>query len=369
MERSELPIPRTIFFFITFAAVGIGVWFLHSYASLFNSFFLAIMIVMTASPMGFWLRNHGAPDWLALLLSVLVALAATVFIALVIAIASLRVLQMVPAVVADLSDAEQQAAPFLGRFGITLGDLQTLVPPAAVGRVAAHVIQLTLSSVSMFGLVILIVVFMVIEAFLVPLKLSNSPRLASVSPDIAIHFTLNIRQYVGITSLLGLIGGIVLGIVLMLLHIPFAFLWGVLYLVLNFVPMVGFWFAVIPPMLLAAQTGGAGDAVIVLGAYMIVSTIINQAVKPAVMRGGLDLSPFWSIMSLIVWSTILGPVGLIIGVPLTIALKELVFSTDKQAYWVADLLGAGLPQPQAAPYEIPQALDDEEASRADTDTQ
>lgn len=136
----------------------------------------------------------------------------------------------------------------------------------------------------------------------------------------------------------------------MLLNIPFPALWGVLYLILNFVPMIGFWIAVIPPMLLAWQSGGATAALIVLGSYMIVSTIINQGVKPAVMRGGLDLSPFWSIMSLIIWSTILGPAGFIVGVPLTIALKELVFATDRQTRWVADLLGAGLPtSPVPAP--------------------
>ena len=337
-------------FFITFAAVGVGVWFLHSYAYLFNSFFLAAMIVMSASPIGFWLAKHGAPRWLALLLSVLAALSATFLIAGVLALASVRMLQTIPVLVESFAAAEDGMLPILGRFGITAQDLDALISPVAVGRVATDVIRMTIESISMFGLVILIVIFMVIEAFLMPLKFKNKPDIGALSPDIAIGFTANIRQYVGITSLLGLIGGFVLAIVLMLLNIPFPALWGVLYLILNFVPMIGFWIAVIPPMLLAWQSGGATAALIVLGSYMIVSTIINQGVKPAVMRGGLDLSPFWSIMSLIIWSTILGPAGFIVGVPLTIALKELVFATDRQTRWVADLLGAGLPtSPVPAP--------------------
>jgi AI-2 transport protein TqsA len=122
--------------------------------------------------------------------------------------------------------------------------------------------------------------------------------------------------------------------------------------------------------LLAWQSGGVTPAFIVLGTYMIVSTIINQGVKPAVMRGGLDLSPFWSIMSLIVWSTILGPLGLIVGVPLTIALKELVLATDPQARWAADLLGAGLPPAVEAPEvevakQSPVAEDEETAEDKD----
>ena len=107
--------------------------------------------------------------------------------------------------------------------------------------------------------------------------------------------------------------------------------------------MVGFWLAILPPLLLAATTGDPSLVLLVLVAYMITSTIINQAIKPAVIRGGLDLSPFWSIMSLIIWSTILGPLGLVVGVPLTIALKELLFEPDEKGRWIADMLGAGLP--------------------------
>jgi AI-2 transport protein TqsA len=370
MPQESTALPRTVLFFITFAAIGIAVWFLNAYAALFNSFFLAVMIVMTASPIGFWLRNHGVPNWLALLLSVMAALTATALIAGVLAIAVVRMLDIVPDFVASLGGAEDQVAPVLNRLGLTVEDLRTMVSPESVQRVVIRVLQMTLESISMFGLVILIVVFMVIEAFLMPLKLRYSPDFSVMSTDVALGFTLNIRQYIGITTLLGLIGGAILAVVLYFMGVPFAFLWGVLYLVMNYVPMVGFWIALIPPLLLAGQSGGLTAAFIVLGAYMIVSTIINQGVKPAVMRGGLDLSPFWSIMSLIVWSTILGPLGLIVGVPLTIALKELVLATDPQARWAADLLGAGLPPAVEAPEvevakQSPVAEDEETAEDKD----
>lgn len=352
MARDMPLLPRTVVFFVTFAAVGISVWFLNAYAEIFNSFFLAIMIVMTASPVGFWLQRRSVPRWLALLLSVLAALTATILVAVVLAASLVRVLDIIPEFVDSLEAAEARLLPLLDQLGITPEDLRNLASPEAIGRLAVRLIRMTLQSVSMFGLVILIVVFMVIEAFLMPLKLENRPYISEMSPEVAIHFTANIRQYVGITTLLGLIGGAVLAGILYLLQIPFALLWGVLYLVLNFVPMVGFWFALIPPLLLAITVGNPASAVLVLVAYMVVSSIINQGVKPAIMGGGLDLSPFWSIMSLIIWSAILGPLGLIVGVPLTIALKELVFSTDEQARWVADLLGAGLAPRRGEPTAI-----------------
>ena len=324
MERRTLPLPRSVLFFLTFACIGISVWFLNAYASLFNSVFLAMMIVMTASPIGFWLQDHGFPKWLALTLSVLAALAVTLLIAFVLAVSAVRILDIIPQFVDNMAVAQGEAGPILQRIGLTVEDLQTMIPPNAVGAAAVNVIRMIMSSVSMFSLVILIVIFMVIEAFVAPLKFNRQEYFVVLPPEVASGFSRNIRQYVGITTLLGVVGGAILGVVLSLLDIPFAVLWGVLYFVLNFVPMVGFWLAVIPPLLLAGMDGGIAAALLVLVAYMIVSTIINQGIKPAVMRGGLDLSPFWSIMSLIIWSTILGPIGLIVGVPLTIALKELV---------------------------------------------
>lgn len=362
MQQRTQPLPRSVLFFVTFACLGISIWFLNAYASLFNSFFLAAMIVMTASPIGFWLQNHGAPRWLALLLSMAAALIATLLIAAVLALSAVRMLEIIPIYVNNLAELQEQAGSVLANVGLTGEDIRRLVPPEAVSRTATGLIRMTLDSVSMFGLVILIVVFMIIESFVVPLKFRSDADLTALPPKIAFGFTQNIRQYVGITSLLGVVGGAVLAVVLYLLDIPFPALWGILYFVLNFVPMVGFWIAVIPPLLLAGQAGGLAAAVLVLVAYMLVSTIINQAIKPAVMRGGLDLSPFWSIMSLIVWSAILGPIGLIVGVPLTIALKELVFEPDAQARWFADLLGSGIALQEV---QSPPAEEISEESSAD----
>jgi len=304
---------------------------------------------MTASPVGFWLRDHGLPRWLSLTLSVVAALAATLLIAGVLMVTAIRLLDAVPMVVEGLEGMENSAGRFLSQIGVSASELQAVVPPETVARTATRVLQLLVESVSMFGLVILIVVFMIIEAFLLPQKIENKDRLERLPTAIAIDYVESVRQYVGITSLLGMAGGAVLAVVLHRLGVPFPAHWGILYFVLSFVPVIGFWIAVLPPMFVAGQAGGVSEAVLVLVAYMIVATIANQGIKPAVMREGLDLSPFWSIASIVIWSTILGPVGLIVGVPLTVALKVLILEPDPSTRWIADLLGAGIQVADNAP--------------------
>ena len=349
MQDARQLVPRTILFFVVFASIGICVWFLNLYAALFNSFLLAMMIVMTASPMGFWLRDHGLPRWLSLMLSVVVALTATLLIAGVLIVTAIRLLDAVPMVVQGLAEMENDTGRLLSQFGVSVTELQQVVPPEAAARTATNILQLLVESVSMFGLVILIVVFMIIEAFLLPEKIENKDRLEMLPTAIAVDYVERVRQYVGITSLLGMAGGAILSFVLHRLGVPFPAHWGILYFVLSFVPVLGFWIAVLPPMLVAGQAGGASLALLVLVAYLIVATIANQGIKPAVMREGLDLSPFWSIASIIIWSTILGPVGLIVGVPLTVALKVLILEPDPSTRWIADLLGAGIQVADNAP--------------------
>jgi predicted PurR-regulated permease PerM len=201
---------------------------------------------------------------------------------------------------------------------------------------------------------------MLIEIFVIPQKIDWQIAQGNRQLATAYRFTRNIRQYVSITSLLGLAGGAVLSIMLVILGVQFAMMWGILFFIMNFVPMVGFWVAVIPPVLLALVQGNPTDAIVIFLAYIIVNFLVNQVFKPALMRGGLDLSPLWSIMSLVVWSSILGPLGLVLGVPLTIALKELILENDEDGRWVADILSARVPTPLGLEEADEKAADEEE---------
>jgi predicted PurR-regulated permease PerM len=187
---------------------------------------------------------------------------------------------------------------------------------------------------------LLILVFMVIEALTFPEKIHRQVNAGNPRFERIFGYTKNIREYLGITSLLGIIGGAIASVSLAFIGVEFAVLWGVLYFVMNFVPMVGFWIAMLPPLLIALTTLGFMPALAVFLIYAVMSFLINQAIKPAMMRGGLDLSPLWSILSMVVWSTILGAPGLIIGIPLTIAIKVLVLESDPESRWIAEMISA-----------------------------
>lgn len=339
---------RTLRFFIGFASIGLTVTFIKAYAYYFNAFFLALIIVLTVSPIMFWMRKHGFPNWLALIIALLITLAVTTLLTIVVALSVVRVGQLLPTLVGPIDGFIDAIDQVLARVDTSFADLVNLIEREDILQFSRRILDTVLQSVSLFFLTLLIIIFMSVEAFAFPYKVERQLQLGNPQFMSVYRFSDNIRQYVGITTLLGLIGGTLIAVLLLVFRLEFAVMWGVLYFVMNFVPVVGFWIALIPPVLLAFAQLGVGQGIAILLLYLVISTFINQVLKPTFLRGGLDLSPLWSIMSLIIWAAILGPPGLIVGVPLTIALKELVLAPDQHNSWIIDIISAGIPPENAA---------------------
>lgn len=135
------------------------------------------------------------------------------------------------------------------------------------------------------------------------------------------HFA-EMRKYVAITGLCGLINGTVALCLLLYLRIDFAITWAVLFFLMNFVPAVGFVFALVPPLLLTLVQYGWTTAIVVTVFYSVLHFLVDSVFKPRIMAEGLDLSPLVVIVALVFWSWVLGPIGAIVAVPITMVLRK-----------------------------------------------
>jgi predicted PurR-regulated permease PerM len=126
-----------------------------------------------------------------------------------------------------------------------------------------------------------------------------------------------------------------------LLGVDFPVLWGILAFLLSYIPTIGFWLAAIPPTILAFLESGPVVAIIVFLGIVLINGFAENAVKPKYMGRGLDLSPFIVVFSVVFWSAILGPLGAILSIPMTLVVKELILEMDEQNSWIARMMGAG----------------------------
>jgi predicted PurR-regulated permease PerM len=131
--------------------------------------------------------------------------------------------------------------------------------------------------------------------------------------------------------------GAAIGLALAVLGVPQAALWGALATLLRFVPYVGVWLAAIPATALAiAIAPGWALAASTLGLFTTVELIASQAIEPYLYGHSTGLSPLSVIVAAIFWSTLWGPIGLVLSTPLTLCV--LVIGRHMRALRFLELL-------------------------------
>ncbi|MBF8249226.1 MAG: hypothetical protein HW374_2026, partial [Bacteroidetes bacterium] len=249
-----------------------------------------------------------------------------------------------PAYQARLQEQVSIFQAFLAAKGIRGMDkiLLGYVNPAAVMSLTAHMLAELGLALSNIVLILLTVAFILLEASSFPVKLravlGHSQR---TFPQFT-RFVGDIERYMVIKTLISLATGILIGVWLFILGVDLPVLWGFLAFLLNYVPNVGSTVAAVPAVLLALIQLGMGHAALAAAGYMAVNFILDNVIETRLMGRRLGLSTLVVFLSLIFWGSLLGPVGMVLCIPLTMTLK-FACQNNKSTRWIAVLLGPEVP--------------------------
>ena len=183
------------------------------------------------------------------------------------------------------------------------------------------------SMLSVFGqmfLVILLIVFALMETkefrYKIAVKISSDSSEAIL--DTFSSIAKQIQFYALNKTWISVLTGVFTSAIAYMIGIDFAFFWGVLALLLNFIPNVGSIIAVIPPTMLAfVQFPSAGPGLVALISLTVVQTIMGNIVEPKVMGHSLHLSTLVIFLSMIFWGWMWGILGMVLAVPMTVSIK------------------------------------------------
>jgi predicted PurR-regulated permease PerM len=151
-------------------------------------------------------------------------------------------------------------------------------------------------------------------------------------------FVEKLRDYMSMKTIISMMTGIIVAIAMWLIGLDYPVLWGVLAFMLNFVPNIGSIIAAVPAVMLAMVQLGVSSALLVAGVYVAVNVLIGSVIEPRYMGKGLGLSTLVVFVSLVFWGWVLGPVGMLLSVPLTITVK-LALDCKPETQWLGHLLG------------------------------
>jgi len=340
---------KTLLFLIGVAALGIAVITMAEYAYLINAVFLGIIIVVIAAPMLYWLQDKGLPDWLAFVITLLVLITIGVAFVLFLDISVDQLAAAVPTYVEQAESLQASMESMLSGLGVDTANIQSvldLIDPAQLLTVIVDILSGISEAVSNLVVVVLVAAFLLAEAMGLRANASRQLSLGQARLARVSQFIHDLREYVVITLRLGLVTGALVTILLLILGVDFPLMWGVLALLLNFIPTIGIWIAMIPPIILALLEFGLTKALIVLVGYLLIDALIENVAKPKFLGEGLNLAPVTIILSLIFWAAVLGPLGALLAVPLTLAVKELVLAADEDSRGLAELMSSKRDTPE-----------------------
>ena len=303
-------------------------------------FLLAAFIAIISAPPLFWLQRKGLPTWLALVIVIIGVLFIGLLVAYLVGSSVKDFSTDLPVYEAKLKQQTALIVDWLGKLGLNISGLALtkIFNPGAVMKLVAVLLN-SLGNVLANGFLILMtVIFMLLEASSFPAKL----RTVLIDPQSSLTrldtFISNMKHYMAIKTLISFVTGIFITIWLTIIGVDYPLLWGLLAFALNYVPNIGSIIAAIPAVLLAIIQLGLMRALFAAVGYIVINILMGSVVEPRFMGRGLGLSTLVVFLSLLFWGWILGPVGMLLSVPLTITAKIALDSRD-DTRWIAVLLG------------------------------
>ncbi|WP_165700133.1 AI-2E family transporter [Ornithinimicrobium ciconiae] len=151
-------------------------------------------------------------------------------------------------------------------------------------------------------------------------------------------FARGTRSYLGVSAAFGLIVAVFDAVLLWALGVPGAFVWGVLAFVTNFVPNIGFVIGVVPPALVGLLEGGPALMLWVIVLYSVANVVIQSIIQPRYVGNAVGLSTTLTLLSLVFWTWVLGPLGALLAVPMTLLVRALLVDADPDGRWRLPLI-------------------------------
>jgi len=304
-------------------------------------FILAMFIAIICAPVLYWLQRKRVPNGLAVLIVVLGIIGLTSLTGYFVGSSINNFTHSLPGYMERLQGIQASVVTWLEGMNIDLNRelLQEHFNPGVALQMSANMLTGLGGMATNMFMILLTVVFILLEAAGFRAKF----QAAMANPEQALanfsEFTESVNRYLAIKSAMSLATGLVITIWLAILGVDYPVLWGLIAFFLNFVPNIGSIIAAIPAVLLALVQFGIGRTIVVAIGYLVVNILVGSIIEPRFMGQGLGLSTLVVFLSLIFWGWVLGPVGMLLSVPLTMIVK-IALGSFEDTRWIAIILGS-----------------------------
>ena len=343
-------LPRSIVILLGIAgavAMGVGV---KAASGIVAPAVLALVLTIAVLPVRRWARSHW-PSWLATLAALVAAYLILLVMVVGLVVCLIKFADLLPAYAAESKDLTKDVEDGLAQVGLSTGATSDALSKVDLSKLAGVLGDLVSGILGALGDLFFLVTLMFFFVAAVP---GFAPRVAALrgtKPGLTAalgKFVRGSQTYLLMTALFGAIVGVLDAGALWLLGVPLPLVWGFFSFLTNFIPNIGFVIGIIPPAMLALLGSGWQDMVLVIVAYSVLNVTIQTFIQPRFVGNSVGLSAEMTFMSLVVWTFLLGALGALLAVPMTLLVRALFLDSDPRAAWAAPLIDAQVDDPEPA---------------------
>jgi len=325
--------------FVTIAAIFIIFAGIKVAASILVPFLLSFFIAIICNPLITKANQYKIPKVISVITVIILFVIIALSLAGLIGKSLNELSLLIPQYRLQLQEQFSWITQSLAEYNVIISSdilIEYFDPAVALG-LAANMLSGFGSVMANLFLIILTVIFMLFEASSFPRKL----HLALSDPDMRLmqieRFLASVNHYIAIKTLVSIATGLIVSFMLWMFGLDFFLLWGVLAFLFNYIPNIGSIIAAVPAVILAILQLGLPEAGLIGLGYMTINMVMGNIIEPRYLGKGLGLSTLVVFLSLIFWGWLLGTVGMLLSVPLTMILK-IGFENSPEGHWFAVLL-------------------------------
>jgi predicted PurR-regulated permease PerM len=319
------------------AAFGIA-----AIAGIFAPVFFALVLTICVHPLRVWLERHGVPRGLAtgsVITAVTLLLLAFGYLVIV---AFGQFAELIPQFSAQITGWLHDVAAWLTSLGINSKELSDIAasfdPAQLVGFVGGLIGGLT-GWITLLVIIFTMLLLMAMDAGYVPTLFRQMYPTRPLVVGSLVAYGNNVRRYMVVTTVLGLVQGLLNWIALLILQVPGAFIWGLLAFICSFIPNIGYFLAIIPPIIFGGLVGGWPTVIAVIVVYGVINAVIQSIIQPRVVGKAVSLSQTITFFSVLFWAVVIGPIGAILAIPLTLLVRLILIDTNPRMSWMRPMIG------------------------------
>jgi len=340
-QGGALGLPRGVVILLGLAATIVTTLGMKTASGLLGPIFLALVLTIAVHPLHRWLSRHHLPGWAASTVCVVVVYVGLLGLALSLVVASARFATLLPNYEAQFTSLVDSTSRWLKDLGVGESQVHQALNSfdfSPLTGLLTGIVGGLVSVLSDLVFILTLLIFMIMDSGTFSRHLQ---RAALTRPSLVTaleSFASGTRQYLIVSTVFGLIVAVIDTGTLALLGIPVPVLWGLLSFITNYIPNIGFVIGLVPPAILGLLQGGPGLMLAVILAYSVINVIIQSIIQPKFVGDRVGLSTSLTFLSLVFWAWVLGSLGALLAIPLSLLVKALLVDVDPQNAWLSPLL-------------------------------